>query len=229
MTQKLTFHPNRGQGKATKLTPTAGFSSAALAELFPSNSPRKHKKSIIAIIVGSVVGSLALLGVVSMALYLNRKRIRRYFNGNPDPTPEIGESKPRMEIMDKETFWELDAQQDRRPSMRDMIINGVREGSRGFRLPGSSEGQNQVAELEVKKSVAELDGGKKEADENYGGEKSGAVLAVKRSAESLERKKEEKDGRCRSNSNQSGDVEIEVVRMDTREHKGSVHKEGGYF
>lgn len=175
-----------------------------------------------------MIGSLALLSVVSTALYLTREQIRRYFNGNPDPTPEIGESKPRMEIMDKETFWELDAQQDRRPSMRDMIINGVREGSRGFRLPGSGEGHNQVAELEVKKSVAELDGGK-EDDENYGGEKSGAVLAVKRSAESLDCKKDEKDGRCRSSSNRSGDVEIEVVRMDTREHKGSVHKEGGYF
>ena len=128
-----------------------------------------------AIVVGSVIGSLALLGVISTALYLNRARIRQYFNGDPEPTPEIGEGKTVMEIMDKESFCELDAQQDRRPNH--VIIDGVRL------LRGSGGGQKEPTELEVKRSVAELEGG----------ESSTAVPAVKKSAESLECKKDEID------------------------------------
>ncbi|MCJ1270815.1 hypothetical protein MMC22_010712 [Lobaria immixta] len=207
-----------GQGKATKLTPSNGFSSAGLAGLFTSNSAHRHKRSITAIIVGSVVGSLALLGVVGTALYLSRARIRQYFNGGPEPTPEIGEGKTRIEIMDKETFWELDAQQNRPSSIRNMIIDGVRGSTRALMLRRSGGGQEQAAELEVKGSVPELDGG----------ERAVPAIAVSEPAESPEGE-DEKDGRRRSNSSHSGDFEVDAVRTGTKEHNGSVHKDGGYF
>ena len=154
-----------------------------------------------------------MLGVISTALYLNRARIRQYFNGDPEPTPEIGEGKTVMEIMDKESFGELDAEQDRRPNMHHVIIDGVRV------LRGSGGGQKEPAELEVKRLVAELEVG----------ESSTAVIAVKKSAESLGSKKDEKDEPRRSNSSHAGDVEIEVVRMGSRDGNGSAGQEGGYF
>lgn len=224
LTRILTSRPNRGQGKATKLKPTAGYTSAALAELFTPESARRHKRSVTAIVVGSVIGSLALLGVVSTVLYLNRKRIGQYFNGGPEPTPEIGEGKTVMEIMDKETFWELDAQQVRKSSIRNMIIDGVHGSTHGLMLRGGDGGQNQAVELDVnKKSVAELEGGKKES-----GEKPGALPPVEKSAESIG-SKDEKDGRRRSNSNRSGDFKIDVVSVGSKEHTGSMPKDGGFF
>ncbi|MCJ1470714.1 hypothetical protein MMC07_009361 [Pseudocyphellaria aurata] len=198
-----------GQGKATKLTPTADFSSTAFAELFPSYSSHQHKRSVTAIIIGSVIGSLVFFGVIGTALYLNRERIRRSFNGGPDPTPEI-EGKTVMEIMDKETFWELDAEQDRR-------------------LRGIARAQKHAAELEVKRSVAELGSGEKEGGELDGSEKSTAALAVKKSVESFGRKKDEKDNLSSGISSPSGDVEIEVAGMGATEHHGSVRKDGEYF
>lgn len=97
--------------------------------------------------------------------------------------------------------------------MRAVVIDGVRV------LRGSGGGQKEPTELEVKRSVAELEGG----------ESSIAVLAVKKSAESLGCKKDEKDERRRSNSSHAGDVEIEVVRMGSRDGNGSARQEGGYF
>lgn len=101
-----------------------------------------------------------------------------------------------MEIMDKESFCELDAQQDRQPNMRV--------------LRGSGGGQKEPMELEVKRSVAELEGCKS----------STAVLAVKKSAESLGCKKDEKDERRRSNFSHAG---------ESRHGNGSAGQEGGYF
>lgn len=102
------------------------------------------------------MGAIALIGVIAVAIYIQRHRIHRLINGEPDATAEIGESREVKEIMDREVIGELDGQDNR--SAHRGFLAGWRESKRGNR--------GKIAELDVNKNgrigderenVAELD------------------------------------------------------------------------
>ncbi len=182
------FYRKRAKGNATKTVPKADFSSPAFAALFQRAPPpqQKSKRGHPAIIAGAVVGALAFLVFVGTTFYLQRNWIAKYVNGAPDPAAEIGESKEVKEIMDREVFWELDAQ-DNRPAARG-FMHGWRESARGIMHGGV---RAKVAELDTKKdgmigdernAVAELDaekGGERNSTDfvaELNGKKEGNVV-----------------------------------------------------
>ena len=108
----------RQSGNATQKSPVAGFSSPGLAALFnmpfpqsPSPSTSRRTISRGAILGATIGGSVALLGFSVLALYLFRDRLRQFAYGAPEPRLEMDNTQRRVvnEIMDKETYWELDA------------------------------------------------------------------------------------------------------------------------
>lgn len=79
----------------------------------PSPSPSKPRRTISrgAILGATIGGSVALLGFSVLAFHLFRDRLRQFAYGAPEPRLEMDNTQRRVvnEIMDKETFWELDA------------------------------------------------------------------------------------------------------------------------
>lgn len=102
------------------------------------------------------MGAIALIGIIAIAVYSQRHRIRRLVNGEPEPAAELGDSREVKEIMDREEIRELDGQD--KPFVHGGFLAEWRASRRG--------NHGKIAELDVNKNgrvgderdnVAELD------------------------------------------------------------------------